>query len=72
MRFVKGFGQFWVDFLIGDDAKIAVSVLSVLAALAVLVDADVVSSTVVAVLGGGMLVIGFATSLVIDVRGSRR
>ena len=31
MRFIRGFGQFWYDFLIGDDWKIAVAVVTTLA-----------------------------------------
>jgi hypothetical protein len=31
MRFVRGFGQFWYDFLIGDDWRIAVGVATTLA-----------------------------------------
>jgi len=31
MRFIKGFGRFWYDFLIGDDWKIAASVAITLA-----------------------------------------
>jgi hypothetical protein len=31
MKFVRAFGQFWYDFLIGDDWKIAVGVVSTLA-----------------------------------------
>ena len=31
MRFVRGFGRFWYDFLIGDDWKIAVGVVTTLA-----------------------------------------
>lgn len=31
MKFLKGFAQFWYDFIIGDDWKIAAAVVSVLA-----------------------------------------
>jgi hypothetical protein len=31
MKFIRGFGQFWYDFLIGDDWKIAVAVVLTLA-----------------------------------------
>jgi hypothetical protein len=30
MRFVRGFGRFWYDFLIGDDWRIAVAVATTL------------------------------------------
>ena len=37
MRFVKGFGRFWWDFIVGDDWRIAAGVVVVLAAGALLV-----------------------------------
>jgi hypothetical protein len=37
VRFVKGFGRFWWDFIVGDDWRIAAGVLVVLAAGALLV-----------------------------------
>ena len=37
MGFVRGFAQFWYDFIIGDDWKIAASVVLVLTVGAVLV-----------------------------------
>jgi hypothetical protein len=35
--FVKGFGRFWWDFIVGDDWRIAAGVVTVLAAGALLV-----------------------------------
>jgi len=37
VRFVKGFGRFWWDFIVGDDWRIAAGVVVVLAAGALLV-----------------------------------
>jgi hypothetical protein len=37
VRFVKGFGRFWWDFIVGDDWRIAAGVLVVLTAGALLV-----------------------------------
>jgi hypothetical protein len=37
VRFVKGFGRFWWDFIVGDDWRIAAGVVLVLAAGALLV-----------------------------------
>ena len=37
MRFVKGFGRFWWDFIVGDDWRIAAGVVVVLTAGALLV-----------------------------------
>jgi hypothetical protein len=40
MRFVRGFGRFWWDFIVGDEWRIAAGVVAVLAAGAVAVAAD--------------------------------
>jgi hypothetical protein len=37
VRFVKGFGRFWWDFIVGDDWRIAAGVVVVLTAGALLV-----------------------------------
>jgi hypothetical protein len=37
VRFVKGFGRFWWDFIVGDDWRIAAGVVTVLVAGALLV-----------------------------------
>jgi hypothetical protein len=37
VRFMKGFGRFWWDFIVGDDWRIAAGVLVVLTAGALLV-----------------------------------
>ena len=37
IRFVKGFGRFWWDFIVGDDWRIAAGVVVVLTAGALLV-----------------------------------
>jgi hypothetical protein len=63
---MKAFGRFWWDFLIGDDPKIAVSVVVVLAAGAVAVAAS--SGRWAAVAVGGALVAGFAAAVLLDVR----
>ncbi|MEU0482684.1 hypothetical protein ABZ260_26305 [Streptosporangium sp. NPDC006013] len=66
MRFVKGFGQFWYDFIIGDDWKIAVAVVAALAVtLGVLLAGFTAAS---AVTGGVLLLLFFVASVVIDVR----
>ncbi len=68
MRFVKGFFQFWYDFLIGDDWKIAAAVLVVLSVGAVIVrNFDYDSGVLTALLALG-LGAAFTTSLLIDVR----
>jgi hypothetical protein len=68
MRFVRGFFQFWYDFIIGDDWKIAAAVVAVLVAGAIAVLAGAGDSAVLAPL----LAIGFGAaftiSLLIDTR----
>ena len=68
MRFVIGFGRFWWDFIIGDDWKIAVSVVLALGLLLGLMKADVLGDSALAVVGGVAIVVFFAISLAIDVR----
>lgn len=50
MTFVRAIGRFWWDFIVGDDWRIAVGVLLVLAAGACLVALDAPDALVV---GGG-------------------
>jgi len=52
MRYVRGFGRFWFDFLIGDDWRIAAGVSAVLGVGAVLVRLDVLDDTLVMLLVG--------------------
>ena len=40
MRFIRGFGRFWWDFVVGDEWRIAAGVVAVLAAGAVAVAAE--------------------------------
>jgi hypothetical protein len=68
MRFVKGFGKFWYDFIIGDDWKIAAAVVLALAVTLGVALSGVVSLGVAAVAGGLLLPACFVASLVIDVR----
>ncbi|MFI5697644.1 hypothetical protein ACIA58_37660 [Kribbella sp. NPDC051586] len=72
MKFLKSFGQFWYDFIIGDDWKIAVAVvLSLLVLLAAMLS-GAFSDTVLTLLGGVLIVVAFSISLAIDVRPKRR
>jgi predicted PurR-regulated permease PerM len=65
MRFVKAFFQFWYDFIIGDDWKIAAAVVIVLVAGAIAVLAGVPGAVLAPVLA---LAFGaaFAAALLID------
>jgi hypothetical protein len=68
MKFLKSFGQFWYDFIIGDDWKIAVAVVLALGLLLAAMKADLFGDHGLAVLGALAIVIFFAISLAIDVR----
>jgi hypothetical protein len=72
MKFLKSFGQFWYDFIIGDDWKIAVAVVLALVVLFAAMKAELFGDTGLTLLGGVALVIAFAVSLAIDVRPKRR
>lgn len=68
MKLLKSFGQFWYDFVIGDDWKIAVAVVAALAVVAGAMKAGVFGDHGLAVLGGVLVMVFFAVSLVVDVR----
>jgi hypothetical protein len=68
MRFLRAFGQFWYDFIIGDDWKIAVAVVSGLVVVWALVEFSPLSDAVITVTGGALLMVLFALSLLIDTR----
>ena len=70
-RFLRGFGRFWYDFVVGDDPKIAVGVASVLVVGAVLVAADLTGAVVVVLLAL-LLLVAFAVAMLVDVSRSRR
>jgi hypothetical protein len=67
-RFIKGFGRFWYDFIVGDDWKIAAFVVLALGIGALLAASDALGETGVVLVGAAAVAIGFATSLVIDIR----
>ena len=71
MTFVKAFGRFWYDFLVGDDWKIAASVVLSLALLVAVLRADVIGDGALTVVGGVALMVAFSISLAIDTRRSR-
>ena len=66
MRFLKGFGRFWYDFLVGDDWKIAATVVAVVAVATVLVAAGI-NGALVAPIFGAVVIVGFVISMFIDV-----
>lgn len=70
MKLVRSFGRFWYDFLIGDDWKIACSVIVALVLTGCLMRMDVVGDGVVTVVGALLVAAAFTVSLLIDVRGT--
>jgi len=68
VKLLKSFGQLWYDFVIGDDWKIAVAVVAALAVVAGAMKAGVFGDHGLAVLGGVLVMVFFAVSLVVDVR----
>jgi len=68
MKFLRSFGQFWYDFIIGDDWKIAVAVVLALGVVLALLKSNVFGDHALAVVGGIIIVTAFAISLAIDVR----
>ena len=62
MRFVKGFGRFWWDFIVGDDWRIAAGVLVVLAAGALLVaDTSAPDGLVAAIVAVGIVTVAIGS-----------
>lgn len=70
MKFIKGFGQFWYDFLIGDDWKIAAGVLLVLAVGVAIILGGSYSDAVLTIGLALGIAAAFSVALMIDVRGS--
>jgi hypothetical protein len=68
VKFVKAFGRFWYEFVIGDDPKIAVAVVIALAVLVAALSIGLFGDAGLAVLGGVLIVAAFAVTLVIDTR----
>ncbi|MCF6475422.1 hypothetical protein FAF44_44775 [Nonomuraea sp. MG754425] len=69
MGFIRGFGQFWYDLIVGDDWKIAVAVVVTLAIGTVALLAFGVPALVLTPVLGVALMAAFAIALAIDVRG---
>lgn len=65
MRYLRGFGRFWFDFLIGDDWRIAAGVATVLGVGAVLVRLEVLDDTLVMLLVAAALVGVVVASVVV-------
>ena len=72
MRILRSLGAFWYDLLVGDDWKIAVSVVVALGITALVLTGTGAGDHVVAIVGAALVVTAFSVSLVLDVRGRRR
>lgn len=71
MKFLRGFYDFWYDFLIGDDWKIAAAVVTVLGIGAVAVAAGAAGhATLLTPLLAAGVAVAFTVALLIDVRKS--
>jgi len=70
MRFIRGFGQFWYDFIIGDDWKIAAAVVTGLVVIYLAMTVVGLSDAWVAVVGCLAIMGLFVVSLAVDVRRS--
>jgi hypothetical protein len=66
--FIRGLGQFWYDFLIGDDWKIAAAVVTTLAIGAVVLLTFSPPDKVFAPIMGAGLMVAFVVALRIDTR----
>jgi hypothetical protein len=68
VRFVRGFGQFWYDFIIGDDWKIAAAIVTTILVGALVAWQASTDPAWLPPLLGVALALAFVVSLVIDVR----
>lgn len=68
MSYVKGFGRFWYEFIVGDDWRIAAFVVGVLGAAAVLVATGAFGETAIALIAAAAIALAFVASLIVDVR----
>lgn len=71
MKFLKAFGLFWYDFIIGDDWKIAAYVVVALALVAALAVNDVLSDGATVILGTVLTMAFFALGVRYDARRTR-
>lgn len=70
--FVKSFGRFWYDFIVGDDWKLAVAVVGTLALTLAGVYLGLLGPTSATIFGAVLLAVAFVVSMTIDVRRARR
>ena len=70
-RFLRGFGRFWYDFVVGDDPKIALGVVVVLAVGAVLAGPVGVGGPLLVACLAVLLLVAFTVAVLVDVSRSR-
>jgi len=68
LRLARGFLRFWYDFIVGDDWRIALGVVLVLAAGAALVAAGALAQGAVALLVGAGIVGVVSVSIMLGAR----
>lgn len=68
MRFLRGFGRFWFDFIVGDDWRIALGVVLVLALGALLVATEALAAELLMPLLAAAIVGVVAASIVLGAR----
>jgi hypothetical protein len=71
LRFLRAFAQFWYDFIIGDDWKIAFAVACAVALSIALMSMGLLNDAILSLVGGALVIAGFSISLVVDVRRRR-
>jgi len=70
MSFLRGFGMFWYDFIVGDDWKLAAAVVVVAGIGCAFVSGGVVGPLLPVFLGV-CLAVAFTIALLIDVRATK-
>jgi hypothetical protein len=68
MRFLRGFGRFWFDFIVGDDWRIALGVVLVLGTGALFVATDAVVEDLLMPLLAAAIVAVVSASIVLGAR----
>ncbi|MEV4105226.1 hypothetical protein AB0J42_33710 [Nonomuraea sp. NPDC049649] len=68
MGFIRGFGQFWYDLIVGDDWKVAAAVATTLALGTVVLLTTGLAELVFTPVLGVALMAAFVVALLIDVR----
>jgi inner membrane protein involved in colicin E2 resistance len=65
MRFLRSFGDFWYQLIIGDDWRIAVSVVVALSAVSGLAAWSTLGSDALTLIGGVLIVAGFTATMLL-------